>query len=473
MKQLLQNLPTEVFEKEKKIIIGLILLFSFYFFVILQQYLFVHESFGIALQVVLNGAIISVIYSIFALGFSLIYGIAKQLKLSAGGYYVLAAYTMYFLLHAVKVNPSFELNINELNFDTIILQTFFVVPIVLVGLILIFIRTKFSFQQYLLIFAATLVSIIITVYFNEFLPSIFPAHSLLEGFYVGLAVLLICLAAWYLELPKQSISYGSLTLILLILGIMIVKLPLIYLALTISVVMFTACIAMISDRFVLDKVRDSHVNVMIVTFAFALLIQSIIQIMYYPKNGVELTQFGSRDYPDYPAVVSMAKILGIYGARILEVKFVAFIFVIVAVILLYLFIWKTRMGVALRAVAQDEEASSLTGIDIRKTTAVVSGIGMGLIAFASVLTSPFAVILWNPYMGWGILIMAIAVVTLGGLGSLPGSIIAAFIIGYAETIVSSISDLSDFSVVLPLMVVFIVMIIKPEGLLGEKKELEV
>ena len=130
------------------------------------------------------------------------------------------------------------------------------------------------------------------------------------------------------------------------------------------------------------------------------------------------------------------------------------------------------MGVALRAVAQDEEASSLTGIDIRKTTAVVSGIGMGLIAFASVLTSPFAVVLWNPYMGWSILIMAIAVVTLGGLGSLPGSIIAAFIIGYAETIVSSIPDFAAFSVVLPLIVVFIVMIIKPEGLLGEKKELE-
>jgi branched-chain amino acid transport system permease protein len=239
----------------------------------------------------------------------------------------------------------------------------------------------------------------------------------------------------------------------------------------ISVVMLTASVAMLSDRYVLNKIRDSHVNVMIVTFAMALLIQSIIQILYYPKDGIELIQFGSHDYT-LPAVVSISKIVGIYGARIFEVKIVAFFFVIVAVILLYLFIWKTRMGVALRAVAQDEEASSLTGIDIRKTTAVVSGIGMGLIAFASVLTSPFAVVLWNPFMGWGILIMAIAVVTLGGLGSLPGSIIAAFIIGYAETIVSSIPDISQFSVALPLIVVFIVMIIKPEGLLGEKKELE-
>jgi branched-chain amino acid transport system permease protein len=466
MKRLAENLSTDFIEREKRILLGLIVLFGFYFIIIIQQYLFVHKNFGIALQVVLNGAIISVIYSIFALGFSLIYGIAKQLKLSAGGYYVLAAYSMYFLLHAIKINPSFDLNI-----DSISLLALYFLPFVLVGTILIFFWTRFSFQQFLLILIASLISIVVTLYFNVILPNFFPSHSLIESFYVVLAVLLICLGAWYLELPKREIAVGSLFLSLLIPIFIFVKLPLIYLALMISVVMFTACVAMLSDRYILNKVRSSHVNVMIVTFAFALLIQSIIQVVYYPKDGIELIQFGSHDYT-LPAVVSISKILGIYGARVLEAKIVSFIFVILAVILLYLFIWKTRMGVALRAVAQDEEASSLTGIDIRKTTAVVSGIGMGLIAFASVLTSPFAVILWNPFMGWGVLIMAIAVVTLGGLGSLPGSIIAAFIIGYAETIVSSIPDFAQFSVVLPLVVVFIVMVIKPEGLLGEKKELE-
>jgi branched-chain amino acid transport system permease protein len=239
----------------------------------------------------------------------------------------------------------------------------------------------------------------------------------------------------------------------------------------ISAVMFTACIAMLSDRYLLDKVRHSHVNVMIVTFALALLLQSIIQIMFFPKNGNELVQFGPEDY-SLPAIVSISKIFRIYGALILEVKVVAFLFVLIAVILLYLFIWKTRMGIALRAVAQDEEASALTGINIRKTTAIVSGIGMGLIAFASVLTSPFAVTLWNPYMGWWILILSIAIVTLGGLGSLPGSIVAAFIIGYAEIIVSSIPAFAELSSVVPFIIVFIVMIIKPEGLIGEKKELE-
>jgi branched-chain amino acid transport system permease protein len=126
---------------------------------------------------------------------------------------------------------------------------------------------------------------------------------------------------------------------------------------------------------------------------------------------------------------------------------------------------------ALRAVSQDEEAAALAGINIRKITAIVSGMGMGLVAFAAVLTSPFAARpLWNPFMGWSVLIMAIAVVTLGGMGSLPGSILAAFVIGYAEVLVSSIDP--QFSVVLPLVVILLVLILRPQGLLGTKKELE-
>ena len=96
-----------------------------------------------------------------------------------------------------------------------------------------------------------------------------------------------------------------------------------------------------------------------------------------------------------------------------------------------------------------------------------------LIGFAAVLTSPFtAKPQWSPFMGWWVLIMAIAVVTLGGFGSLPGSIIAAIIIGYAEVIVSSLPDFSQYSVAIPLIVVLIVMIIKPEGIFGERKEME-
>lgn len=83
-------------------------------------------------------------------------------------------------------------------------------------------------------------------------------------------------------------------------------------------------------------------------------------------------------------------------------------------------------------------------------------------------------------MGWWVLITCIAVVTLGGMGSLPGSIIAAFIIGYAETISGSITTIipiidvpfNSLSPVIPFAAILLVLIFKPEGILGTKEELE-
>jgi branched-chain amino acid transport system permease protein len=408
----------------------------------------------------MTGAVLSAIYSILALGFSLIYGIAKQLKLSIGGYYVIAAYSMFFLLEARRIDPF--LVVKDLDGFWLLLLALMPGILVLISLIIVWFKFP-DRKQVIIILGATIIAIGSGILFKE---------SLVESLYLGLAVLLICLTAWYLEFPRQKIALSTLLVAVSFPIFAILKTSIVYLALMIVAVIFTASIAMLSDRYLLDKVRHNHVNIMIFTFALALLFQSVVQLMYFPAGGVELLPFGPEDR-SLLALVSTSRVVRIYGALILEIKIVALIFVIIAVISLYMFIWRSKMGIALRAVSQDEEAAALSGIDIRKTTAIVSGIGMGLIAFASVLTSPFAAIPhWSPHMGWGVLIIAIAIVTLGGLGSLPGSLIAAFIFGFAEVIISSIPAFAAWSGILPFIVVFIVMILKPEGLLGEKKELE-
>jgi branched-chain amino acid transport system permease protein len=237
------------------------------------------------------------------------------------------------------------------------------------------------------------------------------------------------------------------------------------------VIIITALIAMIIDRYLLDQVRTSHINTMIVTFSIALLIQSIIQLLYFPENGNSLAQFGPEDR-SLQSIIPKASI-NIFGALIDNVRLISLVASLIACFLLYSFIWFSKMGVALRAVSQDEEAAALTGVDIRKMTAIVSGIGMGLVAFAAALTSSFSARpLWTPFMGWSVLIMAISVVTLGGMGSVPGSIIAAFIIGYVEVIITSIPEYANYSVVVPFICIILVLIFKPEGLMGRKKELE-
>ncbi len=483
MTKITNSISTDFLHREKWIILGIGSLFLTYIILILL----VHDDSALRLQVILNGLVLSTIYSVIALGFSLIYGIAKQLKLSLGGYYVLAAYIMFFFIEVKKINTSFD---NLGNIDGLVIFLMGLIPfflIIMFAIIFWNIFNKHEFFYFSFAGILTITGYILVLFIKklvnegEITEGLFRAFiselltwGLKDSLYAGTIIFILILTAWYLEFSIQRIYILSYILGILIPIFFFLNLPVGYLSLMILAVSLTSFVAMLSDRYLLEKVRKSHINVMIMTFSLALFLQSIINLIYFPSGGTELVSFGDLKIGiSFPPIVPTTKSLRIYGAIIMEVKVIAFFFVIFAVILLYLFIWKTKIGMALRAVSQDEEAAALTGIDIRKTTAIVSAIGMGLIAFAAVLTSPFsAKPQWSPGMGWWILIMAIAIVTLGGLGSLPGSIISAFIIGFAEVIVSSIPDISAFASAIPLIIVLIVMIIKPEGLMGEKKELE-
>ncbi|MFW9905112.1 MAG: branched-chain amino acid ABC transporter permease [Candidatus Thorarchaeota archaeon] len=482
MKNLSKTRITEFIEEEFWLLLGLCILFGFFLVI---PFIMNPSQPAIGLQIVLNGIVVSVLYAILAMGFSLIYGIAKQLKLSLGAYYVVAAYTMYFLLEAVKITPGsfplLKISTNKINVDGVILWVLVILPILLIIGILIFMWTVFEKREFLLMVVSVLASGGGFLFIQVFLEGKVLEKNLVEGLYISLAVILLGLAAWYLELPKREIAIGVAFLGVSIPILMyIVYLNVIYISLMIIAVMLTACFAMISDRYLLDKVRKSHVNVMIVTFAVALFVQNFIQIVYFPFKGKKLVPFGPEDRTLH-GIVPLNEILVFFGARISYLRIISVVFSIIALILLYAFIWFTRTGMALRAVAQDEEAAALAGIDIRKITAIVSGVGMGLIGFAAVLTSSFSASpQWSPYMGWWVLITCIAVVTLGGMGSLPGSIIAAFIIGYAETISGSITTIipiidvpfNSLSPVIPFAAILLVLIFKPEGILGTKEELE-
>ncbi|UCE13026.1 MAG: branched-chain amino acid ABC transporter permease [Candidatus Heimdallarchaeota archaeon] len=487
MKNLTKDKLNEYLQEESKLLIGLgSLLVFFLVFPFIYSFLFLGKP-DLGLQMVFNGTVISVLYATLAMGFSLIYGIAKQLKLSAGGYYVIAAYTMYFLLEAKQIVlgniPLPEISATSIKLDGLLILGLYLLPIIIVIIILLSLWFIFDIQEFLLMLISPIASgggfILIKVFFEkESLDTVF-----LEGIYISLAVLLIGVAAWYLELSKREIAIGTVILgVTLPLLMFTINLKIVYIALMICAVMFTACLAMLSDRFLIDKVRNSHVNVLIVTFAVALFVQNFIQIIYFPYKGEELFPFGPEDRT-LPGYIPYTDTITILGARIEYLRILSVLFSIVAILLLYAFIWFTKMGKALRAVAQDEEAAALAGIDIRKITAIVSGVGMGLIGFAAVFTSSFSASpQWSPYMGWWVLISCIAVVTLGGMGSLPGTAIAAFIIGFSEAIAGSMTisiwqgvidiPINSLSPVIPFAAIALVLIFKPEGLLGTKEELE-
>lgn len=131
----------------------------------------------------------------------------------------------------------------------------------------------------------------------------------------------------------------------------------------------------------------------------------------------------------------------------------------------WFFLHKTKMGQALRACAQDTEAASLQGINLNKTSAIAMGISGALAGVAGALMSP--VIIINPYMGGSIILKAFVVLIVGGMGSVEGAVLAGFLFGFLDSVITCVLD-STIANLLGLFVMLGVLAIRPLGLLGRE-----
>ena len=126
---------------------------------------------------------------------------------------------------------------------------------------------------------------------------------------------------------------------------------------------------------------------------------------------------------------------------------------------------KTRLGVAIRATAQDREVANLMGMNESRVAMITVGISLTLAAVTGAVIAPLTIV--DPFMWMHPLIMMMAVVVLGGLGSIKGSFIAAYILGLAESLVVFLIPMGAFlkgSVALSIMI--LVLLLRPEGLYG-------
>lgn len=142
---------------------------------------------------------------------------------------------------------------------------------------------------------------------------------------------------------------------------------------------------------------------------------------------------------------------------------------IALVVCLYLFTHYTRIGLSLTAIAQDERAALMLGIDSDRTALAALALGSALAGLAAVMILPLGNI--TVTTGYDVLIFALAVCVVGGLGSWVGSIIAAFVIGFAQIL--TIAYLKPhYGMVVALAAILIVLIARPSGILGKQKQLE-
>ena len=225
-----------------------------------------------------------------------------------------------------------------------------------------------------------------------------------------------------------------------------------WLAVIISIVA-CAILGVVMEKVAYKPLRKaSRISLLITAIGISYLLQNLFQLI-----------FGANPQPYHAFITLPALNLG--GISIQANYYITFSVSVVLMILLTLFVNKTTMGKAMRAVSEDEGAAKLMGINVDTTISLTFAIGCALAAIAGILYANCYPMI-NPTLGSLPGIKAFIAAVLGGIGSIPGAVIGAFILGMVEAmtkayISSQLTDTIVFAILI-LMLVF-----KPAGILGK------
>jgi branched-chain amino acid transport system permease protein len=209
-------------------------------------------------------------------------------------------------------------------------------------------------------------------------------------------------------------------------------------------------------RFVLLRVRGQALSEVIATFGIGLAILELFR--YFGWVGFE-----------YTLPVFVDKSFVVLGTYVDMQRVMILIFSILLIAGLWGFTHHTSLGLAFRGIAQDERTALTFGIEADMVATLSVAFGAGLAALAALFIIPLGSI--SPEEGYDVLIKALAVCIIGGLGSTGGVIVASVIIGFSERLTDAYVG-SHWTMIVSLAAILIVLTVKPSGLFGSQKELE-
>ena len=216
-------------------------------------------------------------------------------------------------------------------------------------------------------------------------------------------------------------------------------------------VLLVALFGILIERVLVRPLRRSMLAVLLITLAVALMVEQVLLLIF----GSE-----ARNVPSFVSTAYHFLGVDISGQRLLALA--AGILVLGG---LWLFMQHTKLGAAILAISQDAEAAQYMGIPSDRMYSTVMGLSAGIAAAAGVLVAPFQTVI--PGMGLLPLVKAFAIVVVGGLGSIPGSIIGALLLGYTETIIAFKISI-EWSQIVSVAAVLITLILRPAGFFGKR-----
>ena len=209
-----------------------------------------------------------------------------------------------------------------------------------------------------------------------------------------------------------------------------------------------------------------HADQILVTFGLAIVLQEIVKY-YFGANPIQT-----------PAPDALSGVLNVGAFLGLDLPYpiwriTYFLFAMVIITGVFAFLQFTTFGMVVRAGMADRETVELLGINIDRRFTIMFGVAAAVAGLAGVMYGPI-----NPpnyHMGMDFLVLSFVVVVVGGMGSLPGAVLAGFLLGILESFASTTwatTTIPGINQVIIYLVAVIVLLTRPRGLMGRKGVME-
>lgn len=225
------------------------------------------------------------------------------------------------------------------------------------------------------------------------------------------------------------------------------------------------CLAAGADRLILKRVNYDPDRTIVATIGMLYIIQQTTLMTFGPEARPVEPPFNTRlSLPWFEWGENGFAMIWPWGLSTTSYKLFVIAAAATVLVALWLVLTRTKVGLLMRATQQDSETAQAFGVPVGKVYSWVFGLGAGLAALGAVLVVPIQQA--HYLMGHDPLLLAFIVVIIGGLGSLPGTVIAAILIGMSDGIISVFFS-PTLAKIIATFLVAMVLVFRPQGLLGK------
>lgn len=289
--------------------------------------------------------------------------------------------------------------------------------------------------------------------------------TLLTGLQLGAIYMLIALGLTLIfgTLGVVNFAHGALFMLGAYLGVIVAgEVGFLLAILLVPPLLFL--IGILLERGIIKNFYDRpHTDQILVTFGIAIVVQELVKWIFGANNiPFPTPEWGS-------GVVMLHEYLPFLEGFVVYPKWrlILVLVSLLTVVALFVLLQFTRFGLVVRAGMRDAEILRFLGINIERRFAIVFGLGAGIAGIAGLFGGPVTQV--YPGIGMAYLVPSFLVVVIGGMGSVPGAVIAALVIGMALAFSAEYSAIQQIIIYL---IAVVVLLVRPRGLLGKKGVLE-